>query len=291
MKNRILLGLCVIISVGTSVALADIEKNIQRTFSVAEGGSLVLDTDTGSVEVDSHSSNEVVIDIVVRANTDRESRAEEWFEGFDLSFDQDGNDVVIKGDLERGVGFFRRNNRLRVTYEITIPQNYNLDLDTSGGSFDIEDVEGNVRLDTSGGSIRLGKVIGNVNAHTSGGSITTEGVVGDMAVSTSGGRLRLNNINGNVVGKTSGGSIRAEVLGQTSEAIELRTSGGSITLALPTDFEADIDATTSGGSVSSELPVLVSGQTKRNTLQGKLNGGGIPILLHTSGGSINVHNL
>jgi hypothetical protein len=66
----------------------------------------------------------------------------------------------------------------------------------------------------------------------------------------------------------------------------LSTSGGSINVALPSEVKVEVDAVTSGGGVSTEFPITEQGQTKRNALKTKINGGGPMMTLRTSGGSI-----
>jgi hypothetical protein len=85
---------------------------------------------------------------------------------------------------------------------------------------------------------------------------------------------------------TSGGSVRAEV--RTNRGISLMTSGGSITLLVPQDVRGSIDAETGGGRVHSALALSTTELAEGTHLRGALNGGGEPIYLHTSGGSIHL---
>jgi len=59
---------------------------------------------------------------------------------------------------------------------------------------------------------------------------------------------------------------------------------------LPEKIGVDVDAGTSGGRVVTELAVasVVQGEHKSHVLQGKINGGGPALSLHTSGGSIHL---
>jgi len=66
------------------------------------------------------------------------------------------------------------------------------------------------------------------------------------------------------------------------------TSGGGITVLLPPNIQGSVDAASSGGGVTSDFPVTMSGFTGGNHLQGSIGGGGPPIYLHTSGGSIHL---
>jgi hypothetical protein len=54
---------------------------------------------------------------------------------------------------------------------------------------------------------------------------------------------------------------------------------------------ASIDAKTSGGRVESELPLSSTELAEHAHLRGAINGGGEPVVLRTSGGSIHVEPL
>ena len=68
----------------------------------------------------------------------------------------------------------------------------------------------------------------------------------------------------------------------------LSTSGGSITLLLPPNTPGSVDAETSGGSVTSDFPLTTTHFSSGSHVQGTIGGGGAPISLHTSGGSIHL---
>ena len=275
------------LSTFSSLSAADVEREIAREFDVDAGGTLSLDTDIGAIRVRTHSRDQLQVKVLMRANTSSDDRAEEIFDKFELKFDSSGDNVTVTGEHENRRRWWNNwNDRLRVFYDVTVPARYNLELDTSGGSIEIDDLEGTVNIHTSGGHITLGSIKGNVEASTSGGSIKAESIVGDVSVSTSGGNLRFNSIDGDLLGKTSGGSITAEFVSQIDDRIELRTSGGNIRVSLPGDMNANIEASTSGGHVSTELPMMISGRISHASLNGKLNNGGPDIILRTSGGNI-----
>lgn len=305
-----------------SAGAQDFERRVEKSFQVQKGGTLLLDTDRGSVDIRTHASDEVKVDVILEADTGSRERAREWLDEFELTFEQRGNDVDIRGEWPHKWSW--RGDRLKIHFDILVPNRYNLDVSTSGGSVGVGDLEGDVKLNTSGGSITtgmiggpvsartsggsitvdgakgesivhtsgggitLGEIDGSVDAKTSGGSITVDGVNGDLQARTSGGSLRLQNISGNLLAKTSGGSITARLLHQINGPADLETSGGSIRLEVPPDFKADIDASTSGGRVHVDLPVTVKGSIDKSSLRGKVNGGGELMTLRTSGGNIEI---
>lgn len=299
-------------------------ETIEKEFDSSESQTLILETDMGSIQITGNSGNKVEIKVTKGANRVSEQRAEEMFERFAVNFRQTNDGVEIFGEYDRP-GFWRSSywNKLKVIYEIQVPKTFNLEIVTSGGSMDVEQITGQIRLKTSGGSLKLRDLSGPVEAKTSGGSITAsevsgknvflrtsggsirvsdsggdiqcktsggtitaDGISGRLDAHTSGGGIRLNNIAGEVLASTSGGSIKTELVGQPEGPVALKTSGGSVTLYMDDNVKADIDASTSGGRVSVDFPVTVSGRFSRNSLKGVVNGGGPLITLRTSGGGI-----
>ena len=303
----------------------DHDQVIKERFEIADGGLLTIDSDLGSIEVEGGRGNDVVVTIIKGANRVNRSEAEELFDRFQVDFNQTRNGVEIKGDYDKpGRRWNWGNKGLRVMYRISVPENIEVDLKTSGGSINIDniagaaklrtsggslsleevggpvtaktsggsikarDLGGSAELNTSGGSITIDRADGSVVAQTSGGSINIADVNGPVDASTSGGGIRLKEIAGVVNASTSGGSIEAEVLGQPDEDMRLSTSGGTVTLHLDPSVRADIDAKASGGSVSTDFAISVRGEIKRSKLQGEINGGGPLLTLRSSGGSVRI---
>ena len=301
----------------------DYEEVIERDFTVRSGQTLWLDTERGSVRVRGASGNQVHVTVLKGVDDVSEDRAYDLFDRFEVDFRETSSGLSIEGDYDGDRGW--RRNRLHVAFEITLPEDFNVDVQTAGGSIDVrgllgeanldtsggsitaidiggpisldtsggsvtaENIGGRALLNTSGGSITARDIKGDVDCDTSGGSITVDGAEGDVVAHTSGGSIRLDNIYGTVEAETSGGSITADLAMAPDGPMKLETSGGSISLYLADDTRADIDARASGGRVRSDLPVLVQGEISRSRLRGTLNGGGPLLTLRTHGGGIKIN--
>ncbi len=305
-------------------AEAAYRDTIEKSFKVKPGGHLILDTDRGSIEVYTHEGNTVKVTVKRKVDVSDREEAKEILERFNIDFDHNGRDVRIRAEFdEGGLSFWRRiRKRLKLRYIIVVPQKYNVDLQTAGGSISVEDLQGEVRSKTSGGSLTFGNIDGPVWGRTSGGSVTLDGCKGIADVKTSGGSIYIGEVDGNVQAFTSGGSIkivraRGEVMAKTSGGsikvdevtgavdaatsggnikvyisaqpqrdCKLRTSGGSIYAYIADGIKLDLEASTSGGHVETEFPVTVQGKISKSSLRAKINGGGPLLILKTSGGSI-----
>jgi hypothetical protein len=297
----------VFFAAGTNLRAA--EDTVRESFRVSQGGTLHLDTDLGSVELQGQKGNSVDIEVFREMRSASDSRFKSLLRDLDLRMEKRGNDVFVTMEYDRH-GFRKLWSRLRnfrVEFSITVPREYNVDLHTSGGSILVEDLEGeilsktsggslkfyditgDIRARTSGGGIRIGDVEGDVELNTSGGSIRVERVLGRLNVHTSGGGITVGEVGGTVKASTSGGSIKAYISDQPRGDCRLTTSGGSINVYLREDLGFHINARSSGGRVYTEFPVKIQGRISKNHLDADLNGGGPELYLKTSGGSIHIH--
>lgn len=296
----------------SSALLANTEDVISRSFDVSAGGTLTMDVSRGSIELDTGKGEVVKVKVIRKVGTSNESRAKEIFEKYKVDFSHSGRDVTIESDdhVSRG-GLFSwlKGVNFRVRFIVTVPEKYNLNLKTSGGSISVSEIQGEVKAKTSGGSLTFDYVKGPVWGRTSGGSIKLEGCSGDVDVDTSGGSIRIGKVEGDVKAVTSGGSVHVkEVMGtinastsggsmsatissQPEGDCSLTTSGGSITVDVKDDIKVDLDAKTSGGRVSTDFPITIQGEVSKTRIKGEINGGGPELYLRTSGGSIHIKKL
>lgn len=223
--------------------------DIDREFDVSAGGTLVINSDAGHIDVNTWNQNSVRIRI---SSTN----------GFDVEVNQVGYDVRVLAEAPRRSLFGNRRSNIR--FQADVPVNYNVQLDTGGGHIEVADITGNVDVDTSGGHIEIGAVSqGNVRADTSGGHITIDSVDGNVEADTSGGRITIGDVTGDASADTSGGSI---VLGNVGGDMVADTSGGNIEI---NGGHGSVTADTSGGNI---------------TIRGTLG----PVDADTSGGRIDV---
>jgi len=315
-----------VILLSSPAARADIEDTVEKNFTVHAGGTLVISSDLGSIEVRSGVSDKVMVKIFRKFDASTSKGVDEILGDVRLDATQTGDrvEVVLKYRREN---HFWGHNRLQIRFEVQVPKKFNVDLTTSGGSVSVDDLEGTVLSKTSGGSLSFGNIVGPVTGRTSGGSIRLAGCKGDADVRTSGGSITLGHVEGNVSAATSGGSISidhaagrvaahtsggsihaqsvmgaieastsggtvsAEIGRQPDGPCRLTTSGGSVQVRLAETIKMDLDAHTSGGRVHSDFPITVQGDLGKSAIEGPINGGGPLLYLRTSGGNINIEKL
>ncbi len=284
LKQILQASFAVLLFVSTSNALAATADDYDETFDVDEGGTLLINSDAGPIQVSAWNQDTVRVRI---RNAD----------DFDVSFEQQGNDVVVIAESERrGIFGFGRSN---IRFDVNVPRVYNVDLDTGGGSIEVGPLTGNVRADTSGGGITIGPVTGEVYADTSGGHIEIDNVEGSVTADTSGGRILIGDVSGDASADTSGGNIEIGdvggdmyaktsggniTVGQGSGQVELDTSGGTIRAGWAVGA---IVADTSGGNIYlAGSETRVEADTSGGNIEIERSGG--EVVADTSGGSITI---
>lgn len=284
----------------TSVALAA-ESTYDKTLNAPPGGQLTFESDVGSVAVTGSDTRAVVV------HADLEG-SESFLRRLHVSAEQTPSGVTISARLDHDgwldwFDWFDFGS-VDARFTVQVPRDYPVDVRTSGGGLDMRDLNASVRAKTSGGGIALQHLAGSVDVHTSGGGIRAERLngpaelstsggpiavvdsTGDLDLHTSGGGIRVQDDDGKVDAHTSGGGIRAEL--RSYRGVDLATSGGSITLLLPPDARGAIEARTSGGGISCDFPITTTDLSRGDHVQGTIGGGGPPITLRTSGGSIHI---
>jgi hypothetical protein len=304
-------------------AVAATEEQLNQHFTVQPEGKLVVDVDFGSIDVATHETGEVVVDVWRKVTRKNKADEEEFLQDHPVTFNQDGNTVTVRS-RRKAVGGWSSTGRSRneAKYTVKVPAQFNAQLktsgggiavsdltgevkastsggglrferlrgplngDTSGGGIDVSDCEGKLKIHTSGGGIDVNGGSGSLDGHTSGGSVTIKAFEGDAHVGTSGGGLTIENVIGQVEGSTSGGSVSAVLPSPLPGDVRLSTSAGGVTVVVPEDAAFDLDASTSAGRVTTDLPVTVVGNVARDHLEGTVNGGGKSVVLRTSAGSV-----
>jgi DUF4097 and DUF4098 domain-containing protein YvlB len=125
-------------------------------------------------------------------------------------------------------------------------------------------------------------VSGDVIASTSDGNIRLIKIKGDIAVKTSDGYVDFKEISGSFKASTSDGNIRGTIVDLRKE-LTLRTSDGDIDVTLPDKLGMDLDIK----AESIDVPFKnFTGKFDKTFVRGESNGGGIPVVLTTSGGNV-----
>jgi len=257
----------------------------ERTYTVTGRPELILSAEDAGVHVTSWQRSAVGIRVTT----------EGWKigpGGIRVEVAQTGNQVrceVLEPLLHWDFSWKRRGVRV----EVTLPAQADVDVRTGDGG------------------ISLGRLDGSIRVRSRDGQIHADGVRGDLLLSTSDGHIRAAGLDGSVVARTGDGGLDLEGRFDRLEASSgdgpvevtalagsrvdpgwsLRTRDGGLCLRLPRTLAADLDVHTGDGSLWVGLPVETAGRFGRNSLNGRLNGGGPPIVMRSGDGPIRLEAL
>lgn len=163
---------------------------------------------------------------------------------------------------------------------ITVTNSKNqIKLNTSGGSIKAQNCSGNITLSTSGGSLNLVDLNGIIEANTSGGSVNANNITGELITHTSGGSMALQNISGSLNASTSGGSMNIGIV-KVGKYVTLNNSGGGINLKMPNQ---GLNLNIRANRIKTNQLTNFNGSKDDDKVDGSINGGGVPVKVHTSG--------
>ncbi|MBT5875484.1 MAG: DUF4097 family beta strand repeat protein, partial [Candidatus Latescibacteria bacterium] len=167
-------ALCMLSGLMSSTAAKDAEeqKTFDETFSFDSGGRLRLENQNGGIEVRTWDRDEVRVwaRIKVRGRDSRE--AEEMLEEVEIRVEQSSGRLEIYSDHPRtGWG---RGRSVSISYELTVPSEIDLKLDTVNGNIEVGEIQGEVVAQTTNGGIEVDRVEGSVSAKTTNGGIDIE---------------------------------------------------------------------------------------------------------------------
>ncbi len=197
------------------------------TFEVSRAGTLNVQLSHGNIAVETWDRDQV--HVAAEGIPDRD------MEGVSATIDD--NTVTI-----RFRSMYRRSGK--VEFRIHMPENFNVDLHTAGGSITVTGAhQGAARIKTAGGSIQLDRTEGEINVVTAGGNISVSSLAGEGVLQTAGGNISIKSIAGDFDIRTMGGNIS---LIRGEQVALLRTSGGNINVQ---EFSGDLNASTAGGNI------------------------------------------
>ena len=169
-------------------------------------------------------------------------------------------------------------------------------IETGGGSIEVRQCNGKVKVSTGGGSVDLSDIGGPAEIETGGGSIRLTSAKGHVHAETGGGGIELYGVP-SARAETGAGGITVKLVNTGSERndSDLETGAGDITVYIASDVAINVRASVDMGnghritSDFSDIRISSEGDKwgpKTLTAEGRLNGGGPTLKVHTSTGDI-----
>ena len=299
-----------------SLDAQDARYSFKESYTLSSPGQVTISSSDGDIEAIAFAGNKTDVFYIVKKNNRLlDISKAELEKELELQVEQTGNSLSIIVKYKNDFTILDWKDKMVVSFRLQLPAQTACNLRTSDGDISMTGLKGDQRLSTSDGSIKASDIQGSLIASTSDGIVDVKNVTGSVETKTSDGDIRLSDVRGNVKGSTSDGNVSADRV--TGESV-LKTSDGNITFK---DLSGSLTASTSDGNVSGNLLKLknelsvrtsdgdirvgipsslgldldikgeslhvpldnFSGRSDDKRIQGKTNGGGIPVNIHTSG--------
>jgi hypothetical protein len=269
------------LALGSAVAAR--AEEVAKTFTVSGHAKVSVETDDGAVRVTTGDIKQVEIRVVYSGyKLDKDLR---------VNTTQNGDSVDVSAKTIGTWGFHWGGNHTSLRVEEHMPKDSDLTVRTGDGSVEADSINGNVDVSSGDGSITVQGAKGSSRFHTGDGSIEGHGLDGVVDASSGDGHISLEGRFDGLRIKTGDGSVTAKASAGSKVASNwtIHTGDGSVEVEIPGDLKANIDASTHDGHISLGLPVTVEGTFSSSKIQGKLNGGGLPVEIRTGDGSIHLN--
>jgi DUF4097 and DUF4098 domain-containing protein YvlB len=176
----------------------------------------------------------------------------------------------------------------------------NASLESGAGDIQVTFCGGELKVQSGGGNLLLGDVVGPANIRTNGGNLQLHSAKGFVQAHTTAGNIELDGVPA-AEASTEVGSIVVKLEPSTRKSPNslLKTSTGDITVYLPANLSITVRASVALGknhAINSDVPgikVSTEGNDWNSSIiaEGKLNGGGPALEVHTNDGNINFKRL
>jgi len=231
-----------------------------KSISFKPGGFLSLSNTNGNVQVSSWENSEVEIIAYKEVKAADNETAEKMLKKLVIDVRERNGEIIIETDYPKGSGggsffswlFGGDGKSFSVQYEIKVPHQIDLNLSTTNGNVEVEDIVGKLRLESTNGQISADEISGLTRCHTTNGSIDIE---------------------------------FREVLGD--EKMSFKSTNGSIKLYLPGDFSGDVDLKTTNGRITCDFPF--EGRKSRTHVSGEIGNRHRELSCKTTNGNIGLY--
>jgi hypothetical protein len=197
----------------------------------------------GGIRVEGWDRNEVRVRAKVAATGDTEAEARAAVSEIRI---ETAPAIRAEGPSPSG-----RHHGWSVSYELSVPKNSDLGLESHNGGISIAGVHGTIEFDTQNGGVALTAVSGNVSGRTTNGGL----------------------------------KVRLEGTEWVGEGLDVKTTNGGVSLDVPENYNAHLETGTVNGGIRTEFPVTVEGRIDRQ-LSVDLGRGGRTLRVVTTNGGV-----
>jgi DUF4097 and DUF4098 domain-containing protein YvlB len=239
MKSRKLYLLILIIAAMMfcipSLIFASSKDKIEKSYGINKDGRITLQNVSG--------------DIIVRSSEDDHVKVTATHAG---GARHDLNEVVhitqtsehLRIITRRGKSFGIFRSATSVRYELLIPKDAHLKIETTSGNVEVQNVDGSLEVKTVSGNIKIMTAKNNVKCKTISGNMYLEKISGDIDIKSTSGDVRIQDVDGSIDAVSVSGDMNyKKIIGN----VDLKTTSGDFRVA---DIKGSIDAESVSGDMN-----------------------------------------
>ena len=261
---------------------AEIEETMN--VSALPGGVFRVHNSNGRTRITGSDRDDIEVTAQKTARAESDEAAEALLREIQLIFRETERGVDLEVEVPR-----RWNRRGSANLCIQIPLGMDVWVAAANGRVDVEGIRGVVRATSTNGSANVVDVVGDVEVATTNAKVSCSCTCGKLVARSSNGKIEIEQHRGSIDASTSNGLIRASMEGVGRDGVQLATSNGRIVLDLPDEVDADVDIRVDNGVIRNSRELTDENGASGGHVRGRLGGGGPPIKLRTSNGSISLH--
>jgi len=272
-----------------SIGASEYSVREEKTFAVSGAPQLAVSTFDGSIEVRGWDRDEVAVE-VEKVGPDQAT-----VERIQVTATRNGDAITIdvrKPSPLESTGMRRTPSANLV---VSVPLKTAIVARSGDGSISIRRVTGTLDLDTEDGSIRVEEIAGMLTARTGDGDVIGRKMDGRADIRTDDGVVGLDGVLTALKVETRDGAVEvtARPGSRTDGDWDVTTGDGDLRIEVPEGFGAEVDARTGDGRIRvdtiTDRPEATKDEREdRDSVTGRLGGGGKALRLRTSSGSIAV---
>lgn len=251
--------------------------HFQRSFAIAQNGTLHVDNYKGTIHVTGSDGNQVVVDVTKQFEGNDADR-KWWMEHIEVNFRNESDHISVEvkyPEWNCGICWPDHDFTASVELEIRVPRQINVNLDSYKPDIKVATVQGDIRIKSYKSPITIDSTTGAVRIDTYKDTVKLQNV-------TLRGPLEVRSYKADA-------EISARALGDT---VIIENTKGTTVLRVPQSAGLDVDF--EGGRRSDfHSDFALSSQTSGfdHNIRGKVNQGGTRLRLRTEKGSVSLEKL
>jgi len=255
-----------------------VADHFQRSFAIAQNGTLHVDNYKGTIHVTAGEGNQVLVDVTRRFEGGSDSDRKWWMENTEVNFHNDNDRVSVEVKYPQWTCMLcwqGHDFTAEVDLEIHVPKQINVKLDSYKPDIKVAGVQGDVEIKSYKSPITIDSTTGSIRINTYKDAVKLQNVALRGAIE--------------VKSYKADTEISANALG---DSVSLEDYKGSTVLRVPQSAGLSVDY--EGGrraSFRSDFPLSSTAGSFNSSFHGTVNGGGTRVHLHTEKGSVSLEKI